>query len=388
LSPDLFYNAPGMFDFLRSGRDSVEMVTSETPAEPDVRQEILNPRPPSGRRVLAVHWLVLAAVGLVVLVMLDALLAPLLFLRADGVVTRQSTPLVVAYPATLKVLHVVEGTKVMAGQEIAVLASQQISQQRATLAANYAGMTMRNSRLRMRAELVTALLELAAARSAAPVTPAAQAELAERAYRSGLDSLRRRYAALGVEVNVHQSETALVATSQDLAARLPEVEAALRRAKMALDELEAIYDGGRLRAPAAGVVGRLAVAPGSVVTRSQRILDIYSGAAFVLAHVPLGGAATAEEGDDVNIRTEAGDLPGRIVELLPLTAELPRDLAENVATVSQAQVMRIAFEEAVVPPPLLTPVKLWSGSLLPESLSGQVERLWRKPIEAWRDLGE
>ena len=115
-----------MFDFLRSGRDSVEMVTSETPAEPDVRQEILNPRPPSGRRVLAVHWLVLAAVGLVVLVMLDALLAPLLFLRADGVVTRQSTPLVVAYPATLKVLHVVEGTKVMAGQEIAVLASQQI----------------------------------------------------------------------------------------------------------------------------------------------------------------------------------------------------------------------------------------------------------------------
>ncbi|MDP6621800.1 MAG: hypothetical protein QF754_05965 [Alphaproteobacteria bacterium] len=50
--------------------------------------------------------------------------------------------------------------------------------------------------------------------------------------------------------------------------------------------------------------------------------------------------------------------------------------------------MRIAFEEGVVPPPLLTPVKLWSGSLLPESLSGQVERLWRKPIEAWRDLGE
>ena len=73
---------------------------------------------------------------------------------------------------------------------------------------------------------------------------------------------------------------------------------------------------------------------------------------------------------------------------MTITAELPRDLAENVATVSQAQVMRIAFEEGVVPPPLLTPVKLWSGSLLPESLSGQVERLWRKPIEAWRDLGE
>ncbi len=377
-----------MFEFLRSSRDTVDTVVSQTAAEPDLRREIMEPRPPSGRRMLAVHWLVLAAVGLVVLVLLDTLLAPLLFLRADGVVTRRSRPLVAAYPATVKALQVTEGTAVTAGQVIAELSSLQISQQLASLAADYVRETRRNSQLRMRAELVTALLDLETRRNAAPVTPAAQAEAAERAFRSALDDLRRRYAALGVGFDVHQSTAALVTASRDLAARLPEVEAALRRAKMALDELQAIYDGGRLRAPGDGVVGRLAVAQGSLVKRGQRLLHIYSGPAFVLAHVPLGGAATAAQGDAVFIRTAAGDSPGRIVELLPLTAELPRDLAENVATVSQAQVMRIAFGEGVVPPPLLTPVKLWSGSLLPESLSGQVERLWRAPIEAWRDLDD
>ena len=85
-----------MFEFLRSSRDTVDTVVSQTAAEPDLRREIMEPRPTSGRRMLAVHWLVLAAVGLVVLVLLDTLLAPLLFLRADGVVTRRSRPLVAA----------------------------------------------------------------------------------------------------------------------------------------------------------------------------------------------------------------------------------------------------------------------------------------------------
>ena len=269
-----------------------------------------------------------------------------------------------------------------------MLVSPPILEKRATLAADYAKLAEQNSQIRMQAEVVTALLELAAARGTALAASAAKAVAAERVYRSGLERLRHRYTALGVKVDVDQEEAALLASSQDLAARLPEVEAALRRSKVALDELSAIYGEGRIRAPRDGVAGRLAVAPGSVVTRGQRLLNIYSGPAFVLAHVPLGGAATAAEGDIVNIRSEASDLPGRILELLPLSAELPGDLAENVSTVSQAQVMRIAFAEGVTPPPLLTPVKLWSGSFLPESMSRQVEKLWRKPIEAWRDLGE
>jgi multidrug resistance efflux pump len=116
------------------------------------------------RRQAASRFIYLTSVLLLALWLIDIFLGGFFYLRSEGQVLAEPTVVAVEFPVTVHEVTVNEGDHVAAGQVIAVVSSQNVTESLANLTVALADRVLRLAELRTRSATVNAVIALAQTR--------------------------------------------------------------------------------------------------------------------------------------------------------------------------------------------------------------------------------
>lgn len=316
---------------------------------------------PRSRRLALIRWVYLSIVFALALWLGNFMYGDRLFLRSEGLVLGDTAVIAAEFPVTVKELLVREGESVRVGKIAAIVSSQNVAETIARLAADVAARVIRQSELRIRSDVIDAMIPVAEHRQ----------QFASGARKEFESLLNRRYLALNQHATALENEYHGIQDLQTLKSErrivdseLRTLESALADAQSAIADLRRIYDDGRLAAPMDGVVTRLVASKGSVVRAGEPIIELSGDHRFVLAYVPTGALYSVEEGDEVTISSGMQVAHGKIVRVEPFAAALPREFQRAFTPVERQQVIRIEFLSGETPPPLFSKVTVRSDGLL------------------------
>ena len=306
------------------------------------------------------RYVYLVLIGAFMLSLFDFLAGDLVYLRADGMVSQNIAIVGPEYTGTVLSLEVAPGDRVVKGQTVATLRSQEMLKDIADLAAQVATADARLSELRIQRRKVASLIP-EAGRVAAETGE--YRKKIERLEREGLVTTNRSAKADTNAYNALEDLKELETEAGLVEAEVKRFRNIAEHARRALAELEAVYDGGVLRAVESGLVGNVLVAPGDGVATGQRMAEVFHGPHYILAYVPVGALYRVEPEDEVAIRVGFHTLSGRIEGRRPLAHRLPQEFQRQFRTVERMQLVRIRLTEGVAPP-LFTEVEVtWPNSL-------------------------
>jgi multidrug efflux pump subunit AcrA (membrane-fusion protein) len=287
----------------------------------------------------------------------DVFVGSLFYLRSQGQVIGELVVVAVEFPATVRDLAVQEGDWVAKGQVVAIIASQNVAERLSRLSAEQADRVLRLGEARIRAETVNAVIDLARTRRDIAVRTRHKLEAL---LPTGFLPLDRRIAALDGEFRSREDLARLTAEQDASTTQIVELSQAVTEARIATEALRRLYDGGVLRAPIAGIVGRRMAEAGTVLGPGQPLLELYNDARFVRAFLPTGSLFAPSLGDRVVIRTGLQNLAGSITRIEPIAAALPPEFQRVFTPLDRQQMIRIDFDPGQLPPPLFTKVSIRS----------------------------
>ena len=265
-------------------------------------------------------------------------------LRADGMVTSQRVEVAAPWQdSRIRDVYVHPGDWVQAGQKVAVVESASISRSLADLAAEKARLSSRKAQLNSRSVAVSTLLPLAEANANRAQSFLGQLENASAKGMTLSRSLQQMSAA-----NLQASERlqSLQAEQASVVTEIEAQKAALQEVSAAYDDLHHIYDGGVLRAPAAGYIGGKVGMVGEVLSAGKdKIASIYTGSTFVLAYIPEGYLFDVTEGQKVSVKARGQSISGYIEKVLPVTESLPPEFQAPTKALGRGLAVRIAFSD-------------------------------------------
>jgi multidrug resistance efflux pump len=309
------------------------------------------------RRLAVIRIVYLAAVLLLVLWLGDVFLGSFFYLRSQGRVIGEPSVVAVEFPATVRDIPVHEGDRVTAGQIVAVISSQSVTESLARLTAEQADRTLRLGDTRVRSTTVNAVISLAQTRQ--NVASDTRRKL-ESLLPTGFLPFDHRAAALETEFRSREDLARLTAERSALAAQIDELSHAVTEAGAAIEQLRHLYNDGVLRAPISGIVARRLAENGAVLTPGQPLLELYNNARFILAFLPTGGLFPVSPGERVVIEAGLQRFTGAIARIEPVAAALPAEFQRAFTPVEREQVIRIEFDPGQTPPPLFTKVSVRS----------------------------
>jgi multidrug resistance efflux pump len=320
------------------------------------------PNEPRPRRQLVIRVVYLACVVGLAVWLTDLLFGSYLYLRSEGLVL--GTPAVVASenPITVRELDVREGAHVAKGQVVAIASSQAVAESMARLIGEQADRDLRMGDLQIRAQTINAVIGLARTRQT--VNSDVRRKL-ETLLPTGFVALDRHAAAVDSDFRSSEDLEQLQAEQRALTGQIEMLNGAQQEARAALDDLRLQYDGGRLRSPIDGIVGRRDADRGAVLRAGDPLLELYGDERFVLAYVPTGRLFHMRVGEAVSISTGVRDFAGKIVRIEPIAAALPREFQRAFTPVDREQVIRVEFDPDETPPPLFTKVELHAAFAVP-----------------------
>lgn len=303
---------------------------------------------------------ILAALGLW---FTDFLFGSYVYLKSEGMVVAPSATLATEYPATIRDITVREGDRVVAGQRIAGISSQQVTETTARLTSELARLRAQEADLRIQAEKSAAMVPLASQRSQ---LAADTRERYEQLQRRGILPMDKRMAAIESEYRSKLDAGALQAETTAIREQLERLAPAIDKADSALDELQRLYGKGELVAPIDGIVGRRNVEAGAVIAPGEVVAEIYGAGSYVLAYMPTGTLYSVSMGDRVTIEWGVRQTKGRIAAIEPVAMALPKEFQTAFKPVARNQLLRIDFdpprdgkpEGDTETPPLFTKVKV------------------------------
>jgi multidrug resistance efflux pump len=161
----------------------------------------------------------------------------------------------------------------------------------------------------------------------------------------GLVTSQRLDQALGSRYDAASRLTGLQAESALLKNELPMVVSMRERAAETLNQLEAFYDKGQIRAERDGIVGPRVPSPGQVVKVGDELMQIYSGGKRVLAYLPDGYLFSVKPGDRVELTGRQGSADGVVDALLNVTDTLPPEFQSTFRPRDRGQLLRIRLVE-------------------------------------------
>ena len=115
----------------------------------------------------------------------------------------------------------------------------------------------------------------------------------------------------------------LQAEKASLAREIAVNERANQEADSTYNDLKQLYNSGILIAPVSGTVGTEVASPGSVLVPGDNVLDIYSGAPYVMAYMPDSYLFELKQFEKVAVSSGRERAVGRVDEILPLADNLP-----------------------------------------------------------------
>jgi len=315
-------------------------------------------RPRKRGRIGRIVYL-LFLLGLVVL-LFDIFVGELIYLRGEGMITRDVAVVSPGYRGTVRELSVEEGDRVSAGDRLMRLHSQRMTRDIARLSGDLADVEARLAKLTTRREKLKTLL------------PAARERMDRIAeFREQIEDLGRARLANNAQIasiltdsfHAKRDFQELETDAETVSAELRHTRNAAERVRTALREMRAIYNEGRVEAPRTGLVGRTDVKPGSGVQPGERVAEVFHGERYVLAYVPTGAIYDVRPGDKVALRYGFRLMQGRIDALLPLAHRLPQEFQRAFQTADRKQLVRIHIAEGARLPPLFTKVAVtWRSS--------------------------
>lgn len=308
----------------------------------------------------AVYFGILLALGLW---FADFLFGPYLYLKSEGMVIAPSATISTEYPATVRDVDVREGDRVTAGQRIAGLSSQQVSEGVARLTSELARLRAQEAQLRIQGERNASLLGLASERSQ---LAAETRERYETLQRRGILPMDKRMAALDSEYRSLLDSGALQAETDAIRQQLSRLAPAIDKAEAALDNLEKLYGSGDVYAPIDGIVGRRNVEAGAVITPGDVLVEIYGNGTYVLAYLPTGTLYSVQPGDRVVVEWGVRSVSGRIAAIEPVAMALPKEFQTAFKPVARNQLLRIEFDDMAdrdTLPPLFAKVDIHGGGV-------------------------
>lgn len=322
-------------------------------AQPELLPNEVRPR-----RQSAVRWTYFGTILLLALWLGDLFLGGFFYLRSEGQVRGESAVIAAEFTATVRDIHVRDGDRVAAGQVVAVVSSQSVTESLARFAAEQADRTFRLGELRIRSETINAVISLARNRQAVATQTRGKLELLVA---RGWLPVDKRTAAIESEFRSQQDLAQLAAEQGVTGTQVEVLTQALAETNDAIAKLRRLYDDGVLRAPINGIVGRRLTENGSVLAAGQPLLELYKDARFIVAFLPTGGLFSVAPGDRVVASTGLQTFTGAIVSIEPVAAVLPGEFQRAFAPVDRQQLIRIAFDPGQAPPPLFTKVQVRSA---------------------------
>ena len=285
----------------------------------------------------------------------DLFFGNLVYFRAEGLVMRDRVVLATQFPAAVKELAVQEGSEVTANQVVAQVRSQSVEESFAKLSAETVDGLTRAAQLKVRDRVNAAISGMAERRH----REAQAARIATESLRDQqLVTVGRRAELVKNELESAQSQSEIEAEHRALQETLPELERAVAASKQAVERLRETYADGAVEAPADGVVGYLHVSKGSVVRPGDPLMEIFTGAPYVLAYVPEGGLYELQPGDGIRIRVGFKTYQGHVSRLYPIAGQLPKEFQNTFQPVARARIVRIEFDATAEYPALFTKTNL------------------------------
>jgi multidrug resistance efflux pump len=337
---------------------------------------------PRSRRLALIRWLYFGGLFLLAVWLGNFLFGDRLYLSSEGLVLGEPAVVAAEFPVTVRNILVREGQSVDAGKVVAIVSSQAVAETIARLSADIAGRVTRESELRIRSEVVEAMIPFAEKRQ----------EFATGA-REELESLlKRRYLALNQHSTAIENEyrgvqdlEVLKSEKRSIKSELETLGAALGEAKAALSDLRRLYDDGKLKSPMDGVVTQLVAHKGAVLRAGEPLMELSSNRKYVLAYLPTGALFKVNVGEEVTIKTGLQSKRGIITRVEPFAAALPREFQRAFVPVERQQVLRIDFLPDELPPPLFSKVQVTGATLLPSGLAAVVDKWLSMATEIFKE---
>lgn len=299
------------------------------------------------------RYVYLSSLLLLVLFLFDQFAGELIYLKADGMVTRDISLVATEYDGIVQEMPVSQGTQVSAGEPIALLRSSDILRDLSGLSNELARVRTRLGELRIRQAKVDALLPVARERAA---------EM--RIYRERLTSLKKQGLSTTGQLTSVIDDTfgavekvrELEAEKEILDSELAQAQETVAGARDTLNELRWLYNEGIVRAQRDGIVGTVHVEPGAGVNKGQRLAEIFYGKRYVLAYVPTGALYSVEPGRRVVLRTGFRTIPGEVTETVEVAPRLPSEFQRTFGTIDRKQLVRVQVDPVKQPLPLFATV--------------------------------
>jgi multidrug resistance efflux pump len=273
--------------------------------------------------------------------------APFVFLGGPGTVS--SPRYVVSLPYTVQVskMNLLPGATVKAGEEIAEVVSPEQDSIVATYMRALADIAGRTAELRIKARVAQDSLE--AARAYLRVTE----EAAER-----IDAMTSATVTFRMEVSRERASASKAVVSQEAevaesAIQLASLADFIRQLRGRLDEVERHFGRGKVFAPISGIVSTGLAHIGQSLTAGTSIAEILDPSdIFVDWYVPNERLIDPKVSKDVLVVFGNRRIPGKIAQILPVSAVYAG--AQQLLTRDRpaTQVARIRFDPGTSPPPL------------------------------------
>lgn len=270
-----------------------------------------------------------------------------LLFRADGLVLQDRTALAATSVVRVEEVFVRRGQQVRKGDTLLRVGSADILDRIADQTSRDSELAQRESALRSRLQQVKELQPIAARRAA---DAAEMLQSVKSARQRGVvpsvrlsEAMRENFDAQTVAVGL---ATELASLGQEI-----EVLAASRRATTdSLRDLREHYGAGMMLASQSGTIGHQVPDVGEVFRPGDAITSVHYGAPYVLAFLPDSYIFSIEVGDMVNLDNGRQEASGQIVEILPVSQNLPREFLAAFEPGKTRQLARVSLtQEAAFP---------------------------------------
>jgi len=273
--------------------------------------------------------------------------APFVYLGGPGTVS--SPRYMVSLPYTVQVSHIdlVPGAMVKAGEEIGQVLSPEQDSIVATYMRALADISGRTAELRIKARVAQESLE--AVRSYMHVTE----EAVERIDAMSTATVTFRMEVLRERASARKAVISQEAEVAESAIQLASLDEFIEQLKGRLDEVQRHFGQGRVSAPIAGIVSTGLAHVGQSLVAGTPVAEVLDPTdIFVDWYIPNERLIDPEVGNEVSVLFGNRRIPGKISQILPVSAVYPGSQQLLTRDRPATQIARIRFDPGAVPPPL------------------------------------
>ncbi len=307
-------------------------------------------------------WVYLAVMSVMLLWIVDLFVGHYFYLKANGMVVRDTYTTSLNFSAQFQRLDVKEGSWVRKGDLLGQVVSMEVIQQLSALSLKITDIDLQISESRSRLASIEATLSIAKKRAEDMIRLRGNQE---EAVKRGLVSTQHMSELLQDEFDSQLKYKEMLAQRDFIQSELAQLSQSRSELQKIQQQVRDIYQEGHLYARESGIVANLVTHSGSTVKSGDKVLDILHGSPYVLAYIDPGSLYNVEENKAVTIRYGAEVLEGTVEKIYPLSTELPKEFQRTFRPLERSTIVRVALKDVERTLPVFTTVQIYaSGSLI------------------------